>query len=91
MAMYEEHHRLGILKTKVPHPSQIFNSDEIGFDPTGKWSRVLAFRWGKTSYTIGTGERAPFWVSVFFWSRADGVLSIPPCIIHQGPSDKISK
>ena len=32
-----EHFKAGILKTPTLHPSQIYNGDEIGFDPTGKW------------------------------------------------------
>ena len=30
------------------------------------------------------GEHAPFWVTILFFSRADGQCFLPPCVVHQG-------
>eukprot|EP00734_Pompholyxophrys_sp_LG126_P000325 Pompholyxophrys_sp_v1_NODE_114_length_1891_cov_7.971678.p1 type:complete len:313 gc:universal NODE_114_length_1891_cov_7.971678:1309-371(-) len=68
--MYSLHRAAGILKTPNPEPSQIWNGDEVGFDPKGKWTRVLAHKNTKVM-RVTTGEKAPFWVSVFFFTRAD--------------------
>lgn len=67
-----------------PEPDQLLNADEIGFDPTGKWGRVLAFLWDRENTTMGHGEHAPFWVTVWFVTAADGSLPVPPTLIHQG-------
>ena len=34
-------------------------------------------------HRIVTGEHNPFWVTLFFWSRADGNLDVPPCAVHK--------
>ncbi len=50
--MYAEHHddsAAGIFKTEQQHPLQINNRDEIGFDPTGKWSCLLLLQVGQVS------------------------------------------
>jgi hypothetical protein len=75
-----------------PPASQVYNGDEIGFDPNGQSPRVVSFRWTKNHYALGTGEKAPFWVTVFFMTRADGTVVIPPCIIHMGvcPGEDLS-
>ena len=70
---------------------QVWNGDEIGFDPTGQWNRTLCFSFNRPGHTITPDERAPFWASVFYWSRGDGVLGmIPPTIIHQGEAEVVT-
>jgi len=77
-----------------PDADQVWNGDEVGFDPNGKWGKVLCFkgergeRRGGVS-RIQTGERAPFWVTMFFVTRADGQCFVPPMIIHQGAHTNI--
>mmetsp|Transcript_56626 Transcript_56626/g.115928 ORF Transcript_56626/g.115928 Transcript_56626/m.115928 type:complete len:553 (-) Transcript_56626:8-1666(-) len=85
--MYANHFARGILKTREPEAEQIWNGDEVGFYPIGQWNSTLCFRWDSPGYTITPNERAPFWASVFFWTRADGVVGmVPPTVIHQGES-----
>ena len=67
-----------------PPPWLIYAGDEMGIEPNGKrWSRVLARKDSQLVHRIVTGEHNPFWVTLFFWSRADGGLEIPPMIIHK--------
>jgi hypothetical protein len=35
------------------------------------------------TFRVQTGEKAAFWLTVFFWTRADGQLPIPPFVVHQ--------
>ncbi len=41
-----------------------------------------AWRVQKRVFNLTTGEKAPFWVTVFFWARADGGEILPPGVIH---------
>ena len=69
-----------------PRANQVWNCDEVGIDPNGNWSRIVCtFKWCMTEklWKTQTGERAPFWCSFLFFSRADGQCFIPPTVIHQ--------
>ena len=46
--------------------------------------RVVSFKHTKNHYQLVSGEHAPWWVTVFFITRADGAAPVSPCIIHQG-------
>ena len=66
-------------RPKYPNPqahppaTQMYGGDEVGFDPNGKYLPALRIKdlvgLQQRSFRLQTGERAPFWVSVFFWSR----------------------
>ena len=90
-AMYEDHFQRGILKTRHPQAHQVFNGDEIGFDPTGRWGKVIRFAWDTANYTLGSAEKAPFWTTAWFWSRADGSICLSPTIIHQGAHGELGE
>lgn len=69
-----------------PRADQIWNADEIGFDPDGKWDRVVCtFKWCMSDklWMTKTGEKAPFWVSMLYFVRADGMCHLPPTICHK--------
>ena len=66
-------------------PNEIWGGDEMGFDPNGQVSKVLSFvSFASRLWTKRTGEKAPFWVTLFFWLRTDGQQILPPCLCHQG-------
>ena len=70
-----------------PRSDQVWNCDEIGFDPNGKWHRIVCtYKWSPSQkiWKTQTGERAPFWVTILFFTRADGQCFVPPTIVHQG-------
>ena len=70
----------------LPRPDQIWNADEVGFDPNGSWLKIVCtFLWcmKQKIWITQTGERAPFWVSFLFFTRADGQCFIPPTIVHK--------
>ena len=63
------------LKEIQPRPSQVWNCDEIGFDPNGSWIKVVCtykFFTGQHIWKYQTGERAPFWCTALIFTRADG-------------------
>ena len=69
-----------------PRDSQVWNCDEIGLDPNGKWTKVVCtYKWcpREEMWKAQTGERAPFWVTLLLFTRADGQCFIPPVVIHQ--------
>ena len=69
-----------------PPPGLIFCGDEMGLEPNGKrWTKVLTRKGAGsgTVHRIVTGEHNPFWVTLFFWSCADGSTPIPPTVIHK--------
>lgn len=70
-----------------PRADQVWNCDEVGIDPNGKWYKIVCtFKWCMTEklWKTQTGERSPFWCSFLFFSRADGQCFIAPTVIHQG-------
>jgi len=62
-----------------PRADQVWNGDEIGFDPDGAWDGVVCtFKWcmaGKL-WMAKSGEKAPFWVSMLYFVRADGMCHL---------------
>lgn len=82
-AMYDDHQARGILLGSEPDSDQVWNGDEVGFDPKGRWQQVLTSSRNRVFRTT-TGEKAPFWVSAWIWTRADGQCFIPPALVHQG-------
>ena len=74
------------LKEIQPRLSQVWNCDEIGFDPNVSWLRVVCtykFFTGKRMWKSQTGERAPFWCTALIFARADGQCFMPPMIVRQ--------
>ena len=74
------------LKEIQPRPSQVWNFDEIGFDPNGSCLSVFCtykFFTGKRMWKSQIGERAPFWFTSLFFTRAYGQCFMPPMIVHQ--------
>jgi len=47
---------------------------------------VCTYKWCQLDRIWKTveGEHAPFWVTILFYTRADGQVFIPPTIVHQG-------
>ena len=75
------------LKEIQPCPSQVWNCDEIGFDPNGSWLKVICtykFFTGQHIWKSQTGERAPFWCTDLILTIAYGQCFITPMIVHQG-------
>ena len=69
-----------------PPPSQVWNCDEIGFDPNRSRLRFFCtykFFTGKHIRKSQTGERSPFWCTALVFTRADGQCFITPVIFHQ--------
>ena len=75
---HENHHR-----TIVPpdlhqiqlRATQVWNCDEIGFDPNSKWHKVVCtykFFQGKILWKVKTGEHAPFWCNLIVFTISDG-------------------
>ena len=74
------------LKEIQPHPYQVWNCDEIGFNPNGSWLRVaytyILFT-GIRIWKYQTGERSPFWCTALIFTRYDGQCFMTPLIVHQ--------
>ena len=69
-----------------PRLSQCWNCDKIGLDPNGNWVKIVCtYKWcpAERMWKAQTGERAPFWVTLLLFTRADGQCFIPPMVIHQ--------
>ena len=73
----------------MPEPWQLLNADEVGFDPEGKFSKIEAFAAYKKTQVLRCSEHALFWTSAVIFSCADGSLSIPPFVVHQGCEDSV--
>ena len=82
--MYEAHRAAGVLDGAEPDSDQVWNADEVGFDPKGRWQHVLTSSKDQRIFRTTTGEKAPFWVTAWLMTRADGQCFVPPAIIHQG-------
>lgn len=89
--VFEELHRQGFLRGPRPEAHQCHNMDEIGVDSTAKWDSVFRFEWNDQRYTIGTGEKAPFWTTIVVTTCANGQFPMPPVIIHQGKEGQLSE
>jgi hypothetical protein len=44
---------------------------------------VLAFANEKRTNRVKMGEKAPYWLTLFYVTRADGQVFIPPWLVHQ--------
>ena len=74
------------LQDVLPRPDQIWNCDEVGIDPNGKWHKIVCtYKWCKNEKVWRTqdGEKAPFWVTFLFFTRADGQCFVPCTVVHQ--------
>ena len=74
------------LKEIQPCPSQVWNCDEIGFDPNGSWLKVVCtykFFAGQCIWKSQTGERSPFWCTALIFIRADVQCFMSPMIVRQ--------
>lgn len=70
-----------------PRADQVWNCDKIGIDPNGNWSCIVCtYKWCTLEKIWKTveGEHAPFWVTILFYTCADGQFFVPPTIVHQG-------
>ena len=74
------------LQAIQPCDNQFWNCDEVGFDPNGKWYKVVCtYKWCNCSkiWKLQTNKRAPFWVTMLVFTRPDGQVSFaPPIIVH---------
>ena len=69
-----------------PRATQVWNCDEIGLNPNGKWRNIVCtykYFQGERMWKVQTGERAPFGCTLLVFIRADGQCFMPPVIIHQ--------
>ena len=69
-----------------PRATQLWNFDEIGFDPNGKWRKVVCtykYFQGEIMWKVQTGERAPLLCTLLVFTRADGQCFMTPVIVHQ--------
>lgn len=67
-------------------PSQVWNCDEIGFDPNGKWYKIInTYKWCNTDqvWKARAGERAEYWCTLLIFTRADGQCFFPPVVVHK--------
>ena len=74
------------LKEIQPRPSQVWNCDDISFDPNRPWLRVVCtykLFAGKRIWKSQTGERAPFWCTALIFTRAGDQCFMPPMIVHR--------
>jgi hypothetical protein len=69
---------------------QVHSGDEIGLPPNGEISGTytLGHKSGLRTFRVVTGEKNPFWATVFFWTTGDGVMRGKPVIIHQGGTEE---
>jgi hypothetical protein len=83
---YELDYVNGFSTIPRPNASQVWNWDEKGQAPKGKFPPV--FSTGIISdlpiQQLRTGEQNPFWVSIFYGENASGHNTMPPILIHQG-------
>ena len=57
-----------------PRATQLWNCNEVGFDPNGMWHKVIcAYKLfqGELMWKVKTGERAPLWCTLLVFARAD--------------------
>ena len=88
--VYQAHHALTILATRRPRADQVWNGDEIGIPPNGKYRATYNNRVqrGLRGFRMVTGEKNPFWATLFYFTRGDGARPVPPMVIHQGGKEK---
>ena len=69
-----------------PRGTQVWNCDEVGFDPNGRWNKVICtskFFQGERMWKMQNEERAPLWCTLLVFTRGDGQCFVPPIILHQ--------
>jgi len=81
----------GVFGVEGPLAENVFNLDEIGFDPHGRILGVYSLRntaekKEERAFILQSDEHAPFWVSVILTACANGDL-LAPIIIHKGGSE----
>ena len=78
-----------MLETPQPEDWQVYNVDEVGFDPNGGLEKVYvdSDEGNAREFTITTADKAPFWVTGIYFTRADGQMLIPPGIIHKAAGE----
>ena len=75
---HDNHHRKIVppdLHQIQPRATQVWNCDEIGFDPNGKWCKVVCtykYFQGDRMWKVQTGKRAPLWCTLIVFTRSDG-------------------
>mmetsp|Transcript_3316 Transcript_3316/g.7611 ORF Transcript_3316/g.7611 Transcript_3316/m.7611 type:complete len:215 (+) Transcript_3316:1524-2168(+) len=88
LARYAVLYQTGVLKTEAPTAQQVWNGDELGWDPNGNFSATLTYDIdggpAQRGFRLSKGNKAPFWVTMFFFSRVDGVPMVPPVLVHKG-------
>ena len=78
----------GLITGDEPEGYQIWNLDEMGVKPDGNGGHTFTLgSMGERPFGTQTGEHNEFWVTVCFGSRADGEMSMPPVVVHQGGSE----
>ncbi|KAJ1426457.1 hypothetical protein B484DRAFT_397575 [Ochromonadaceae sp. CCMP2298] len=93
LAKYAAMYKSNLLKTEVPLAHQIWNGDEVGWDPNGKYRGTFGFNADGVppagrAFRVHKGEKAPFWATLFMWSCASGEHTVPPIVVHKGGSAK---
>ena len=64
----------------------MWNCDEIGLDPNGKWRKVVCtykYFQGERTRKARTGECAPLWCTLHVFTQADGQCFMTPVVVHQ--------
>ena len=67
-------------------PYQVWNCDNIGFDPNGKCNKMVCtykFFTGDRLWRTQTGKRAPFWRTMIIFTRADVQCLLPPVVVQK--------
>lgn len=80
----------GLVSAQGPQADDIFNLDEIGFDPNGRVLSTFSLRQKRSErrFSLQNGEHAPFWVSVIIAACTNGDI-LPPVIIHKGDTSTL--
>ena len=68
-----------------PISAQVWNCDEIGFEPNRIWHKVVCtyklFQ-GERMWKVKNGERVPFWFTLIASKRTDGKRFMPHIIVQ---------
>ena len=74
------------IKDIQPISTQVWICDEFGFNPSIIWSKIICtykFFKGGRMWKVKTGELAPFWCTLIFFTRSHGQCFMSPIILHQ--------
>ena len=64
----------------------MWNCDEIGFDPNGKWHKVVCnykFFQGEIMWKVKTRDCATLLCTLLVFKIAEGKCFMPPVVVHQ--------